>query len=131
MKWSPAWSTGITLIDEQHQMLFKMSEDYQSALEAGTGQHVYAGLLTSLELYVGTHFRYEEGCMARLVCPAAARNIEAHAHFSETLARFRRRHSETGFVREDAITLMHNIDDWLVKHICSIDVQMKKLVDPA
>ncbi len=128
MKWIPAYATGFPGIDNQHKMLFQMSEDFQAALEDGSGEHVYGSLLISLELYAQTHFRSEEACMTRCHCRAAEENHDAHQQFLETLDRFRARYDVSGFDRADAINLMQNIDDWLSKHICNIDIQLRDYV---
>jgi len=88
VKWSRAYATGIDFIDEQHKMLFKMSEDYHHALAEGRGDRVYGLMLQSLTRYARAHFEIEEQCMERYRCPAAAQNREAHRQFMETLAEF-------------------------------------------
>jgi len=125
MQWSEAYSTGIAQIDDQHKMLFQMSDSFRSALDEGKGGLVYGGLLNSLDLYVRSHFAYEEGCMARHFCPAAKLNQDAHQGFITFLKRFHERHAAAGFVQEDARELVDTIDSWLVDHICRIDVQLK------
>jgi hemerythrin len=107
-------------------MLFQMSEDFQAALESGTGAQVYGELLQSLELYAAAHFRFEEACMARYVCPVAAQNQQAHAAFTERIGQFRRRFDESGYRSEDAFGLTKFIDEWLANHICTIDVRLRE-----
>lgn len=128
MQWSEAYSTGVARIDDQHKMLFQMADSYRAALDEGKGSLVYAGLLTSLDLYVRTHFAYEEGCMARHVCPAAKGNQDAHRGFMTFLGNFHERYATAGFVQGDARALVDTIDSWLVDHICRIDVQLKGVV---
>jgi hemerythrin len=128
MQWSEAYSTGIARIDDQHKMLFQMADSYRAALDEGKGGAVYGGLLHSLDLYVRSHFAYEEGCMARHFCPAATLNQDAHRGFITFLNRFHERHASHGFVQEDARELVDTIDAWLVDHICRIDTQLKPLV---
>jgi hemerythrin len=127
MQWSDAYSTGIARIDDQHKMLFQMADSFRLALDEGKGGGVYQGLLHSLDLYVRTHFAFEEGCMARHFCPAASINQEAHRGFIDFLKRFHERHAVAGFVPEDARELVDTLDRWLVDHICRIDVQLKPL----
>jgi hemerythrin len=126
MKWSDAFATGIDRIDDQHKMIFKMAEDYRQALDEGRGETVYGEMLRSLDLYVRTHFGYEEGCMARYQCPAAQSNKDSHARFSEVLTGYRERFDARGFDRSDARSLVDTIDHWLTGHICRIDVLLKE-----
>src|ERR1044071_8082197 len=106
MKWAERHATGIPEIDDQHKMLFRMTEDFRAALDEGKGEGVYGSLLQSLDLYVRTHFHYEEGCMERYGCPAAAGNRNAHVKFVETLLGFRTRYASHGFDRSESRELV-------------------------
>lgn len=128
MKWDPQYSTGIDALDTQHKMLFQMSEDYREALEHHEGQRTYGVMLESLDAYARGHFGREEQCMFQYQCPAAASNSEAHGQFIATLAGFRQRHAERGFVAEDAAALVDFIDGWLSSHIARIDAQLRPCV---
>lgn len=125
MKWSEAFATGIPRIDEQHQMLFRMSEDYRIALDEGTGERVYSLFLRALKLYATSHFSYEEGCMDRCRCPAAQSNKEAHAGFIAFVKRFDERYDAEGFLPADAQSLTEALDRWLADHIGRIDIQLR------
>ena len=128
MKWSEAFETGVSRIDTQHKMLFAMAADFRDALDESRGERVYAGLLQSLELYVVSHFSYEEGCMARAVCPVAADNIVAHRRFIGMLEEFNLRYAERGFDAADARNLVDTLEGWLADHICRIDVKLRPFV---
>ena len=128
MKWSDEYSTGVPQIDEQHKTIFRMAEDFQSALHVGTGEQTYGLLLRSLELYIHAHFTAEEQCMAVHRCQIAGLNKAAHAAFSETLTRYRHRFEDYGFDRADADMLMLNIQDWLLKHIGRVDVHLRHCI---
>lgn len=128
MKWSDTFATGDSRIDDQHKMLFVMASDFRAALDESRGERVYAGLLESLELYVVTHFSYEEGCMARALCPVAAGNKEAHRKFIAVLAEFNERFAARGFDAADARSLVDTLEQWLADHICRIDVKLRDWV---
>jgi len=131
MQWSDRYATGIQHIDDQHRMIFKMSEDFRAALDNEEGDRVYDSLLQALDLYIRSHFQIEEECMARYRCPVADRNREAHAGFVIFLAEFRQRYEKKGFDPVDARDLVDGIDRWLDDHICRIDVQLKGSVERA
>jgi len=128
MRWSDQYATGIERIDDQHKMIFKMAEDFRSALDEQKGERVYPALLQTLDVYVRTHFGFEEECMARYVCPAARRNQEAHARFIGMLTEFRRRYTGAGYEDADARNLVDSVDKWLVDHICNTDLELKQYV---
>ena len=131
MKWAERHATGIRQLDDQHKMLFRMAEDFRAALDEGKGEGAYENLLQSLDLYVRTHFRYEEGCMERYACPAAEVNQKAHRKFEETLSGFQKRYASRGFDSTDGRELVDTLDSWLDGHIGRLDSQLKKLVEQA
>jgi hemerythrin len=131
MKWSNAFATGIQRIDDQHRMLFKMTEDFRAALDEGKGGPVYGILLESLDQYARGHFAFEEDCMERYRCPVAEKNKNAHGRFVAIVAEFQQDYAKTGFDREDARRLVDILDEWLANHICRIDVNLKDFVQVA
>jgi hemerythrin len=110
-------------------MIFRMVEDFRSALDEGLGEGVYGGMLRSLDLYVRTHFGLEEKCMEQYHCPVAQLNKKAHERFVEVLSGYQQRYAASGFVRADARALVDVVDKWLVDHICRIDVRLKESVE--
>jgi hemerythrin len=128
MKWSDEYATGVERLDDQHKMIFKMAEDFRGALDEGLGERVYGSLLQALDLYVSTHFHFEEKCMNRYRCPVAQKNKEAHGRFAEVLSGFQQRYAVSGFDREEARAFVDTIDQWLSAHICGIDVHLKRCV---
>ena len=77
MKWSEEYATGIDRIDEDHKMIFKMSEDFRAALDEGLGGDVYSVMLDNLSLYCRGHFGFEERCMNEYRCPVAQKNQQS------------------------------------------------------
>lgn len=128
LKWSVAYATGIERIDDQHKMLFKMSEDFRTTLNEGRGERVYGKLLEMLGAYARAHFGFEEECMERYRCPAAQQNRLAHKKFVEAIGVFQKSYAASGFDRADAQRVVEFIDAWLSDHICRIDVQLKPCV---
>jgi hemerythrin len=125
MKWSPTLSTGFDFLDAQHQMLFRMADDYAQALAVGRGERVYGLVLAQLTDYARAHFSREEECMERYRCPAAATNLDAHGRFLSALGEYRARYEEAGFCAADAERLCRFVEEWLACHIGRIDVQLR------
>jgi hemerythrin len=128
LKWSVEYATGVARIDEQHKMLFKMSQDFREALDEGQGERVYGRLLELLGAYAKAHFGFEEGCMERYRCPAAQQNSLAHGQFVEAISGFQKSYAVSSFNHAEAQRLVEFIDQWLADHICRIDVQLKACV---
>lgn len=131
MEWREDYATGIPQVDDQHRMLFRMASDYREALDADQGARLYPELLTSLDLYARGHFGFEEGCMARFICPAAKRNLAEHGEFVAVLQGFQAGFERDGFIQAVAYELVNTLELWLAQHICGVDVQLKRYVAPA
>jgi hemerythrin-like metal-binding protein len=82
-------------------------------------------LLNFLVSYVGTHFRYEEGCMEKANCPAHAINKQAHTAFLEVIGKFKARYAVEGPKPELLTSLHRAAADWIKNHILSIDIQLR------
>jgi hemerythrin-like metal-binding protein len=128
MPWSDACATGVARLDQQHQRLFQLVEDFQAALVEGGGERVYGGLLHLLEHYVRAHFGLEEQYMDQYRCPIAAQNRAAHTQLVEVLAGFRQRYAAHGFDPGESHALMRTLDQWLTDHVCRLDVQLRPYV---
>lgn len=128
MKWKDEYATGVAIVDNQHRMIFKMSEDFRDALNDDVGSSVYAGLLESLQIYCEGHFGFEEKCMDNYHCPVAKENKAAHKLFLLVLKEFEERYQNAGYQRTDAFELVDLIDSWLAEHIGRIDIHLKNCV---
>ena len=128
MKWSDKYATGIQRIDEQHRMLFKMSNDFQSALDERRGERIYGIFLDFLDNYCRRHFHFEERCMVEYHCPVAQKNKEAHSMLLATLRDYQQRYAANGYLDADARELTNTVDRWLDEHICHIDIHLRDCV---
>lgn len=126
MKWSDDYATGIERIDDQHKWIFRVADDFRSALEDGQGERTYGVLLRFLQGYIRSHFGFEERCMAEYHCPAARANHQAHVEFTETLDDFSRRYAGGGFRVEDARELVDTLERWFASHIAHVDVRLRQ-----
>jgi hemerythrin len=128
MKWSDDYATGIQRIDDQHKWIFRVADDFRSALEEGQGEKTYGVLLGFLEGYVRAHFGFEERCMEEYHCPAARANRQAHAEFTDTLDDFSRRYAGGGYRDQDAREMVDTLERWFLSHIAHVDVRLRESV---
>jgi hemerythrin len=128
VKWKQDYATGVEQIDQDHRMIFQMSEDFRAALDEGLGEKVYSVMLANLGRYVRGHFGFEERCMTEHRCPVAQINKAEHKKFMHTLSGFQQHYATHGYDREDAWRLVDTVDQWLDSHICHIDVHLKRCV---
>jgi hemerythrin len=124
--WSEQFATGIPLIDSQHRMLIERINQLarlladSAASVAGSDE-----IVDFLGSFMATHFSYEEGCMAKLRCPAYDRNKQAHAAFTNVYTRFRTRYLNEGPQPELLQELHAASAAWIKNHILRIDLKLR------
>lgn len=68
-EWDERYSTGIPVIDQQHQELFKAVRRLHDAFKHGRGQREVGVVLDFLSAYTREHFEAEEAYMTRIAFP--------------------------------------------------------------
>lgn len=129
IKWNDVFTTKNDSIDDQHKKLFEMINDFEKMVREGQAEKGAAEALEFLGKYVQYHFSFEEKLMDEKQCPSAEENKESHAKFLNVYAEFQQRFEKDGYNDAWALELLKTIQDWLIHHICGIDVQLKYCVD--
>ena len=78
MEWLNSYNTGITSIDEQHQILCDMVNKLEESLDSGEVFNVIREILHGLVEYVKIHFHDEEKIMSRISYPELERHKKIH-----------------------------------------------------
>ena len=125
LRWTEAYSTGVPKLDDQHKVLFRATNDFRVAFEAGEMEEKYAATLTFLTHYIKGHFAMEEHCMEEYRCPVAQKNKKAHESLTEALGGFVLRFEENGYSASEAQALLLALEGWLDSHIMRVDVQLR------
>lgn len=131
IEWSTSYETGEPRIDEQHRNLVGYVNRLERLLESTppgspADREEVDNLLVFLESYVNTHFAYEELCMTLRGCPIARKNKEAHDRFLALYDDFTQQHRARGGASIEMLRELHEtLKNWLVGHICNIDVQLR------
>ncbi len=125
LKWDESYAIGIEKIDNQHKTLFDAINKLNEALQNGNAEPQFSQTISFLEKYVIAHFRDEEACMHELQCPAEAENKKAHADFLYDFQEQAARFYAEGYSDELTFKLLTTLRDWLVKHLCSVDIQLR------
>lgn len=126
LAWSEQFATGVPLVDTQHKMLIEKINQMEQLLAGPPPPKAKCDeLLNFLGSYVGTHFKYEEGCMEKAHCPAHEKNKAAHAAFLDLFAKYKARYAVEGPKPELLKSLHGAAADWIKSHILSIDIQLK------
>lgn len=120
--WSPDYSVGIRLIDNDHKDLVDTVNELHDAIEAREGCEAVRRALTMLAGYVREHFTREEQLMADYGYPALAAHKRLHVALRRRVHAIRLVHAEDPF-RIDPAKLLDFLRDWLVNHILKSDLQ--------
>lgn len=115
--WDESLSTGVRVLDEQHQDLFRYFDWLLSATrEQRVLRTAYA--LTQLEHYARDHFDAEERLMRSGGFPGLESHRFEHRQFAEQMTRFRR-HFQSQDISEE---LTQFLASWLERHVRTSDM---------
>jgi hemerythrin len=120
--------TGVSLIDEQHKMLFQKFNDFSEAMSGMTARQTAGELLDFLQFYATWHFGQEETCMHEHKCPVAAENKKAHAEFVKKFDRFYTEWQTGNMTPKLARDTYAELEKWLVKHVAQVDTQLRTCI---
>ncbi len=124
--WTEQFATGVPLVDTQHKMLIEKINFLEKILAGPLPPKERCDeLINFLGSYVGTHFRFEEGCMEKAKCPAHEKNKQAHAAFLGLFGKFKARYTVEGPKPELLKELHGAAAEWIKGHILSVDIQLK------
>ena len=129
IKWDyEKMTTGLSEIDEQHKEWILRFNEFDNAVINRKGQDALKSAISFFVQYTETHFSREEACMAQYHCPAQALNRAAHDGFRAKLSEINDWVEKEGATMVEAMALELALEEWLVNHICTIDVQLRKVV---
>lgn len=119
--WDPSLETGVSEIDQQHQLLFRKADAVLEAVEAGQGAAEVRRTLQFLADYAALHFETEERYMRAAGFPDADAHAEIHQRINrrlmEVAAEFHARGATPALVA-DVEALVRG---WLTMHIAEKD----------
>ena len=119
-------ATGVASVDEQHQELIRLINELHSACVAGTVTENLMQQLEFLGRYATNHFANEETIMEQHRCPAAGKNLAAHAKFLRDYEKLVADAQAGGASSRLALQLKQMLADWLASHICRVDTQLRE-----
>ena len=124
--WDPVrLGTGHERVDAQHERLFAMVDDLESACQEGRAQEQIDKALDFLAGYVIDHFREEEAEFERCHAPGAEGNKQAHAALLQHFTTWRERYRKEGYSTNLLVELVQDLRKWLISHIGGIDMALK------
>ena len=117
--WNTRYDTGIRLIDEQHQELFRIVDRLRRMVQEGADRAEVEALLEDLVACSERHFATEETFMGRFAYPDLAQHVSEHAtmltSLHELLTKFQESHHAM------ALMVPTFMEGWLKHHISDGD----------
>ena len=117
--WHPRYSTGIKIIDDQHQEIFMALARLKTAVSMHNEGEDVGGLLGYFELLVRRHFKTEEDFMHLHAYPGLESHRLEHAKALENLNEIKLRYQEAP---ESLVSMIVTFTSgWLCHHISEGD----------
>lgn len=117
--WGPQLETGIGVIDRQHQHWVDLFNELSAAVEQGRGEAEVGKTLDALLDYSVSHFRTEEGLMARHGYDDLERHRAEHKIFTDQIRIFKERVELAQWSL--SLEVLEYLRDWLVEHVTATD----------
>jgi len=118
-EWNNRYSVQIGSIDAQHQTLFGLAEELNTAMATGKGKSVLCRTLDRLVQYTVVHFAHEERLMRAHGYPDMAIHLAQHEALTKKVQQFQAEfHAGTTAI---TVELMVFLRDWLTGHIAGSD----------
>ncbi len=118
--WSSSYSVGIKMLDDDHRILISMINKLHQAMIAGQSRSMIAPLIQELKDYTVHHFHNEESHLKKINSPDFEEQRQQHAVFAKRIDEFST-DMENGNILL-AMKIMPFLNDWLLRHIMSIDM---------
>lgn len=123
--WNPkTMATGMSVVDAQHQEWLRRYNNFDEAISQGRGLEAIKSTLDFFIAYTDIHFKFEEELMEKRHCPAASANHADHEQMRQMLNGFSKNQA---YSVNEIIGLKLRMKEWLLKHILTIDIQLRDL----
>lgn len=117
--WNPQYNVGISKIDEQHQKLVKMINEFYVNMNTKPKKENMSQLLKGLKDYTVYHFETEENLMNLYHFEGMSGHQKEHQEFISQINDYYER-----FINDQliiSIEITNFLRDWLIRHINGSD----------
>lgn len=112
--------TGISSVDEQHELLFGMIEELVEQVGMGEERQAAYDALQGLKTYAAFHFTDEEELMRQSGFPKVDEHAQAHREFVQRIDDIEKEvKNDSAQAAKDLLRFLY---DWLVLHIKGMDM---------
>lgn len=129
IRWQDSFSTGLSCIDSDHQVLVSLLNQLSEAREEGQAREVIGSVLNVLVEYTLSHFRREERVMEACDYPGLAEHKDQHRQLALKVRQMRQVYDGGHYTAVDE--LLTFLKNWLVDHIIGEDTQIAPWVSAA
>lgn len=119
--WDESFSVKIKAVDDQHQKLFEIANQFYDALVARRPREAMALLFKQLIEYTAYHFDFEEKYFDEFQYDGTSAHKIAHTNLVSQVVDMKTRFEEGGFVFP--IEISRFLRSWLTEHIKKTDVK--------
>lgn len=117
--------SGLPEIDEQHREWISRFNEFDRAIVNQQGVQACSDALLFFLRYTETHFQFEEDLMKQYHCPAESMNREEHRKFQARIHETIYKTWPSGATESEVQRLRTELSEWLVHHICQVDVKLR------
>lgn len=126
--WTPKYSVGSTVLDQQHKVLFSLINQLHAAMLRGGRDEDVQRIFPELLSYTESHFKEEEAMLSRIAYPRLAQHRLQHASFVEKVRDLNAKLLAGEF--KVSIYLLGFLKAWLSEHILGTDQQYVAFLNP-
>ncbi|ACF13074.1 hemerythrin-like metal-binding protein [Chloroherpeton thalassium ATCC 35110] len=119
IEWSESLSVGVKSIDEEHEQLILLLNDFYQNIYQASPYEKLIKLIVGLKDYTITHFAHEEKIMERYGYPNLPMHKKEHEKFIRTVEEFEARYTSGRLLLTLEVTGF--IKHWIIAHIMGTD----------
>lgn len=121
LNWSPQYSVGVKIIDDQHKEFMDTFNELYDALLNNEAEEKLAVTLKKLSDYAEYHFALEEKYFKDFDYDGAEEHIKQHDDFRAQLGEFKKHFFKENDLKQLALELVDLLENWLIKHVVETD----------
>lgn len=124
--WNDKLRTGITVIDDQHQSLFKLIEKLDLSKE---DESIFYEVLVAFQRYISVHFESEEEYMKYAEYPDYKHHKRTHDNLIRDFRELLKNKSTDSSIIDSRIEIIEFMENWIEKHYTDEDVKMAEYLN--
>lgn len=121
-------TTGIAIIDYQHEELFSKVEELFEMCTRGKGENEIIDMLTYLKRYAEEHFKTEEEYMLQYNYPSYMDHLNAHAEFIVVFQGLQKMFKSEGVTPKLLYQISTFLQRWLTSHMENEDKKLTEFI---